>query len=215
MLSCFSIWLFVAPWTVTRQASLSMGFPRQEYWSELPCPSPGDLPNSGIEPMFLTISCIGKWVLCHWYHLGSQEAKKGICRLTSTSWLWLGLWPTQNCKWGSSNMVKACRLSMRYTTFLIPVKVKHPWLAEEQRNRAEARTTARSILTQSWSLVFKWLQMPSDHVVFKATNMGKPWHQTDTNAHFFSVSLGHLTLKKNVYVYEYPLNQHSVVCKWT
>ena len=85
---------------------------------------------------------------------------------------------------------------MRYTTFLIPVKVKHPWLAEEQRNRAEARTTARSILTQSWSLVFKWLQIPSDHIVFKATNMGKPWHQTDTNAHFFSVSLGHLTLKK-------------------
>lgn len=90
---------------------------------------------------------------------------------------------------------------MRYSTFLIPVKnvrgAKHPGLAEVQRNRVEARTTARSILTQSWSLVFKWLEMPSDHVVFKATNVGKPWHQTDTNAHFFSVSLGHLTLKKN------------------
>ena len=38
------------PWTVAHQASLSMGFFRQEYWSGLPFPSPGDLPNSGIEP---------------------------------------------------------------------------------------------------------------------------------------------------------------------
>ena len=49
VLSCFQ--LFVTPWTVARQASLSMGFPRQEYWSGLPLPSPGDLPDDpGIEP---------------------------------------------------------------------------------------------------------------------------------------------------------------------
>ena len=42
--------LFVTPWTVARQAPLSMGFSRQEYWSELPFPSPGDLLNSGTEP---------------------------------------------------------------------------------------------------------------------------------------------------------------------
>ena len=41
---------FVTPWTVAHQASLSMGFSRQEYWSGLPFPSPGDLPNPGIEP---------------------------------------------------------------------------------------------------------------------------------------------------------------------
>ena len=40
----------VTPWTVARQAPLSMGFSRQEYWSRLPFPSPGDLPNPGIEP---------------------------------------------------------------------------------------------------------------------------------------------------------------------
>jgi len=40
----------VIPWTVALHAPLSMGFPRQEYWNELPFPSPGDLPNSGIEP---------------------------------------------------------------------------------------------------------------------------------------------------------------------
>ena len=38
------------PWTVACQAPLSIGFPRQEYWSGLPFPSPGDLPDPGIKP---------------------------------------------------------------------------------------------------------------------------------------------------------------------
>ena len=42
--------LFATPWTAASQAPLSMGFSRQEYWSGLPFPSPGDLPDSGIEP---------------------------------------------------------------------------------------------------------------------------------------------------------------------
>ena len=42
--------LFATPWTVAHQAPPSMGFSRQEYWSGVPCPSPGDLPNPGIEP---------------------------------------------------------------------------------------------------------------------------------------------------------------------
>ena len=41
--------LFVTPWTIARQAPLSMKFSRQEYWSGLPFPSPGDLPNPGIK----------------------------------------------------------------------------------------------------------------------------------------------------------------------
>ena len=44
-----SLWLFATLWTVTRQAPLSMGFFRQENWSELPFPSPGELPNPGID----------------------------------------------------------------------------------------------------------------------------------------------------------------------
>ena len=43
--------LFETLWTVTHQAPLSVGFPRQEYWSGLPFPSPENLPNSGIEPL--------------------------------------------------------------------------------------------------------------------------------------------------------------------
>ena len=48
LISC--VRLFATPWTVAYQAPPSMGFSRQEYWSGLPFPSPGDLPNSGIKP---------------------------------------------------------------------------------------------------------------------------------------------------------------------
>ena len=51
MLNHFScVQFFATPWTVAHQAPLYMGFSRQEYWSGLPCPSPGDLPEPGIEP---------------------------------------------------------------------------------------------------------------------------------------------------------------------
>ena len=51
MLSLFSrVQLFVTLWSVAHQAPLSMGFSRQEHWSGLPCPPPGDLPDTGIEP---------------------------------------------------------------------------------------------------------------------------------------------------------------------
>ena len=43
--------LFAISWTIARQAPLSMGFSRQEYWGGLPCPLPWDLPDPGIKPM--------------------------------------------------------------------------------------------------------------------------------------------------------------------
>ena len=46
------VWFFVIPWTVSRQAPLSMKFSRQEYWSGLPFPTPGDLPNAGIKTTY-------------------------------------------------------------------------------------------------------------------------------------------------------------------
>ena len=52
-LSC--VQLFVTPWTVAHQAPPSMEFSRQEYWSGLPLPSPGDLPNPGIKPRSPTL----------------------------------------------------------------------------------------------------------------------------------------------------------------
>ena len=76
-LSCFSgVWLFATPRTVACQAPLSMGFSRQEHWSGMPCPPPGDLPNPEIEPTsptspaladrFFTISVtweVPNWIL--------------------------------------------------------------------------------------------------------------------------------------------------------
>ena len=54
MLSPFRcIHLFVTQWTITCQVPLSMGFSRQEYWSRLPCPPSGDLPDPGIKHTFL------------------------------------------------------------------------------------------------------------------------------------------------------------------
>ena len=53
VLSFFCVQLFVTPWTVAHQTPLSMEFSRQEHWSELPFPSPGELPYPGIEPVFL------------------------------------------------------------------------------------------------------------------------------------------------------------------
>ena len=52
MLSHFScVWLCATLWTAACQVPLSMGFSRQEYWSGLPCPFPGDLPNQWMEPL--------------------------------------------------------------------------------------------------------------------------------------------------------------------
>ena len=55
MKSLSRVRLFATPWTVAYQASPSMGLSRQEYWSGLPLPSPGDLPDPGIEPRSSTL----------------------------------------------------------------------------------------------------------------------------------------------------------------
>ena len=56
LLSRFShVWLFATLWTIACQAPLSMGFSRQEYWSWLPCPPPGDLSDPEIEPPSLML----------------------------------------------------------------------------------------------------------------------------------------------------------------
>ena len=74
---------FGTPWTVTRQALLSMRFPRQEHWSGLPFPSPGALPDPGTEPVspalaggFLTTEPPGKHFL---FSLTNIQLKLSIC----------------------------------------------------------------------------------------------------------------------------------------
>ena len=61
ILSCFShVRLFVTLWTIGYQVPLSIGFSREEYWSGLPCPSPGDLLNPGINPVSFMSPALGE-----------------------------------------------------------------------------------------------------------------------------------------------------------
>ena len=68
--------LCVTPWTAARQAPLSMGVSRQEYWSGLPCPLPGDLPDPGIEPASLLSPALATSATYHHHDLGSPSHLK-------------------------------------------------------------------------------------------------------------------------------------------
>ena len=70
VLSC--VQPFATPWTVAQQAPLSTGFSRQEYWSGLPFPTPGDLPHPGIKPTSLASPALaGRFFTLS--HLGSSH----------------------------------------------------------------------------------------------------------------------------------------------
>ena len=72
------------PWSIARQAPLSIGFPRQEYWSGLPFPSPGDLPDPGLNLDLLSWQ-VGSLPLSHQgnpiFHINKLKEKKIICQL--------------------------------------------------------------------------------------------------------------------------------------
>ena len=89
MLSCFSyVQLFVSLWTVAHQAPLPMAFSRQEYWSGLSCPPPGNLPEPGIKTVSLTsLALVGEFLTTSttWEALGSSI---GIETITSFQSIW-------------------------------------------------------------------------------------------------------------------------------
>ena len=85
--------LFVTLWTVARQAPGSMGFSRQEYWSGLPFPPPGDLPDPGIEPVslaspslsgrfFTTSTTWEAWSCMTWIHILNFVALNQLVNLS-------------------------------------------------------------------------------------------------------------------------------------
>ena len=79
--------LFATPWSVALQAPLSMGFSRQEYWSGLPCPPPGDLPDQWSDPGLLK-NC--RQILYHLSHQGSLMSvdwQAQILVVTSRWWI--------------------------------------------------------------------------------------------------------------------------------
>ena len=76
------VWFFLTPWTVTCQASLFIEFSRQKYWSGLPSPSLGDLPEPGIKPL----SPVVAGGLLPLYHLGSTVTPS-VCVIITQSCL--------------------------------------------------------------------------------------------------------------------------------
>ena len=130
MLNPFSrVWLFATLWTIACQFLLSMGFSRQEYWSQLPCTPPRDLPNPGIEPTFSFISCIGKWVFLFLFYflplvppgpwLALKDAPsdslpcffKSSKRLLAFSWISIKLSRTQCWCWSCIHTLKSFSVS--------------------------------------------------------------------------------------------------------
>ena len=100
-------------WTVACQVPLSLGFPRQGYWSGLPFPPPRDLPNPGMKPVSC-ISCIGRRIL---YHCATWENfQVGVWNLKLIIWILLQI--------SDSNinvLFNLCRNSLRFFTVAIYV----------------------------------------------------------------------------------------------
>ena len=119
---------FVTPWTVARQAPLSMGFSRQEYCSGLPCPPVGNLPNPGIKPMSLASPALaGRFftTVATWVPLTptlSSVLPVGLPHSSSAR-----AWPprSRHLKWthsacrGSFNLLRTCPLNF------------DPWLPDD------------------------------------------------------------------------------------
>ena len=88
-----SCWTLCNPMDCSHQAPLFMGFSRQEYWNGLPCPPPGDLPDSGIKPMSLTSPALaGEFFTtsCTWATLWPNN-EGGLSD-------WTIYWATYSCK---------------------------------------------------------------------------------------------------------------------
>ena len=78
------------PWTVTHQGPLSMGFSRQEYWNELPFPSPGDIPDPGIEPRSPSLQADSLPLLRSWHLIPSLMANRWGNNGNMTDFIFLG-----------------------------------------------------------------------------------------------------------------------------
>ena len=140
MLSCFShVWLFMTLWTVGHQAFLSVRFSRQEYWSGLPCPSPGDLPNTGIEPLSLTSPALaGKFFTTSATWEASHPPLYTLKHTCTLIWIYL--------KWNSSLLrnqkIKKKFFFYKVQTHFTPVQISVGlWSSSQHHQRTRGRLT--------------------------------------------------------------------------
>ena len=130
VLSC--VWLFATPWTVAHQAPLSMEFSRQEYWSGLPFPSPGDCPDpeikteSPVSPTlasgFFTTAPPEKRVCVYIYLQAALVFTLNLFTMVSSfpsSYIWLIFWLV-------GFIVKSCGFPMQSRGFVFS-RFFHPW----------------------------------------------------------------------------------------
>ena len=101
------VWLFTIPWTIAHQAPLSTGFSRQEHWSELPGPPPGNLPNQGLNLglphcrwILYCLSHQGSWMKFIFYKKKKERKDtEDICNeLGPTEFVSMS--PSQHLFWG-------------------------------------------------------------------------------------------------------------------
>ena len=122
----------VTLWTVVAlQAPLSMGFSRQEYWSELPCPPPGELPAQG-RNLCSPTCCTGRRVLHHWHRLGSSV---GWRRRQLRRW-WEVLGRKVSGQWDRGGMGVTAPRSLR----MIQLQCRGPEGRTEKQSRGPRRT---------------------------------------------------------------------------
>ena len=156
MKSLSHVWLFAIPWTVVYQASRSMGFfSRQEYWSGLPFPSPGDLPEPGIELRSPALQA----ALYPLSHQGSPNLLLPSCKDCLNKLLWTELFTNIIYKLGG--VVRECLMG----GFLCAVS--HKYSVSYQLLLEVSRTASSS---QDWGHCVKraWVSF-SKHSLYDKT----------------------------------------------
>ena len=106
------VWLFVTPRTVACQPPLSMEFSRQEYWSGLPFPSPGHLPNPGIEPGSPAVKAKGLWVQNSNFFISPSELIATLISLSNNQKDTLWTQSPRGCKQGTEASMAISRTSL-------------------------------------------------------------------------------------------------------
>ena len=160
MLSHFShVWFFATLCTMGRQAPLSIGFFKQEYWSGLPFPSPGDLPGPGIEPTsptltgrFFTTESLGKSLFSLKWH--QSLLKKGL--FFFFFWGWVEIMNI----WIKKNLHSASVVSWRY--FLLNIAIlwfdfPRIWIREKKLKSCPKKRTGRT--AKDFSLVRQFIHL--------------------------------------------------------
>ena len=125
------------PWNVVCQAPLSVRFPRREYWNVLPFPSPGDLPNPGINPRLL--HC--KWILYHW----ATKEDAGMARSKKSNKCW------QSC--GETGALIHCWQECKMMQ-LLQNSLEFPQIVKQRVTVWPSNSTPKYVLQEKWKHVF-------------------------------------------------------------